>query len=96
MNIILGTPILLLLSWAAAASITKHGVVPRGTKFYLIKLSNFPSKRASLEYTIRDLNAVLPAAVKMDIYTTLDNVNVKRNCSQQHYGQLRNENLTYH
>ena len=71
------------------------------TGFYYRKLSDFPSKLASIEYTITfnktniDVHCVNGGrcVVRLDIYTSEDDKNLITNCSNNGYGQLHNENL---
>ena len=71
------------------------------TSFYYVRLSEFPSKLATLEYSIKinftniEIYCAKAEACKvtLDIYTTENDQNLKMNCSRNAYGQLRNENL---
>ena len=71
------------------------------TSFYYVRLSEFPSKLATLEYSIQinftniEIYCAKAEACKvtLNIYTTENDQNLKMNCSRNAYGQLRNENL---
>ena len=71
------------------------------TGFYYQRLSEFPAKLATIEYTITfnktniELNCVngTRCILRLDIYTREDGQNLMTNCSSNGYGQLRNENL---
>ena len=75
--------------------------IKEDTGFYYQILSEFPSKMATIEYTITlnktniDLHCVNGAKciVRLDIYTSENDQNFRTKCSNDGYGQLRNENL---
>ena len=80
---------------------TVFGQIKTDTGFYYRKLSEFPSKLAKIQYdiTLNKTNIELHCAndeiclVRLDIYTTEDDQNLRTKCSNNVYGQLRNENL---
>ena len=72
-------------------NVTLSGQVKTDTRFYYRKLSKFPSKMAEIEYSINFKK--IDVKISLDIYTTEDDLNLKTNCSNNVYGQLRNENL---
>ena len=63
-------------------------------KFYHIKLTNISSTSItigfSVNYTLANMH---DPYVVIDIYTTEDHINVQRQCSFLHYGQLLNDEL---
>ena len=59
--------------------------------FYFRQLSEYPSKLVTIEYTINF--TIVEPTIQMDFYTTKDHINLKRNCSALHYGQLLNDKL---
>ena len=62
--------------------------------FLKIKISNYPSKFAIIEYIVSyTITDTVGHHVKMDIYTIEDNVNSRERCSALHYGQLQNDGL---
>ena len=75
-------------------------MVTTDTSFYYRRFETFPSKLATVEYSVmfnmtringdceRDRCKVI-----LDIYTTEYDKNLKTNCSNDVFGQLRNENL---
>ena len=71
------------------------------TGFYYQRLSEFPAKLATIEYTItfNKTNIELLCVngtrciLRLDIYTSEDDQNLMTNCSSNGFGQLRNENL---
>ena len=80
---------------------TVLGQIKTDTGFYYQKLSKFPSKVATIEYIVWfnktniDLHCVkdVKCFVRLDIYTTEHDRNLRTNCSNNVFGQLRNENL---
>ena len=83
------------------SDVTVLGQIKTDTGFYYQRLSEFPSKMATIEYTVTfnktniDLHCVNGAKcnVRLDIYTSQDDQNLRTKCSNNGYGQLRNENL---
>ena len=75
--------------------------ISRNTNFYYRRLSRIPSKLATIEYFIRLNHTNLTAQcvddqvckVNLQIYTTEIHRNLKQNCSDTDFGQLRNVNL---
>ena len=75
-------------------------LVTTDTSFYYRRFETFPSKLATLEYSVtfnitkinRYCNGY-ECIVILDIYTTEYDKNLKTNCSNDGFGQLRNENL---
>ena len=57
------------------------------TTFYYRKLSKYPSKSAILTYSI---DCSFKKEVRLDFYTTEDDINMKKNCSDRRYKQFRN------
>ena len=92
--------LLILLPSIAASSLTISNMLKQDTSFYYRRIETFPSQQATLEYTaffnVTRINAhcgIGNCTVILDIYTTDDDKNLQRNCSEDDYGQLRNENL---
>ena len=90
----------ILLPNVAARSVTISDVVRKDTSFYYRRFETFPSKLATLEYSvmlnITEINHHCDGdgcTVLMDFYTTEYDKNLKTNCSNDGFGQLRNENL---
>ena len=98
-NIVL---ILILLPNIATDSATLSDVVTTDTSFYYRRFETFPSKLATLEYSVMfnmtkinrhcDADGCNVTSV-LDIYTTEYDKNLQTNCSKDGFGQLRNENL---
>ena len=64
------------------------------TEFYYRTLSVYPSKLATIEYTV-NFNICSECKVKLHIYTTDRDIknDIASQCHNRKYGQLRNENL---
>ena len=83
------------------SDVTVLGQIKEETGFYYQRFSEFLSKMATIEYTITfnktniDLHCVNGAkcTVRLDIYTSQEDQNFRTNCSNNGFGQLRNENL---
>ena len=98
-NIVL---VLILLPNIATDSVTLSDVVTTDTSFYYRRFETFPSKLATLEYSVMfnrtkinrhcDADGCKVTCV-LDIYTTEYDKNLQTNCSKDGFGQLRNENL---
>ena len=71
----------------------KDGTIRQDTEFYYKDLSQFPSEFATVEYDIMYSTALIRPRPILDIYTTTDNKNLIKRCSNYGYGQLRNEHL---
>ena len=80
---------------------TVFGQIETDTGHYYEKLSKFPSKLATIEYIVLfnktniDVHCVngIECVVMLDIYTIEHDRNIRTNCSNAGFGQLRNENL---
>ena len=75
-------------------------MVTEDTSFYYRQFQMFPSKLITLEYSVMfniskiyRLCGRVGCIVLLDIYTTEYDKNLKINCSNDPFGQLRNENL---
>ena len=83
------------------SDVTVSGQIKTDTEFYYQRLSEFMSKMATIKYAIRfnktniRLHCVNGAKciVRLDIYTREDDQNLRTHCSNNGFGQLRNENL---
>ena len=94
--------ILILFPNIATDSVTLSDVVTTDTSFYCRRFETFPSKLATLEYSVMfnmtkinrhcDADGCNVRSV-LDIYTTEYDKNLQTNCSKDGFGQLRNENL---
>ena len=80
--------------------VTISGVVTTDTSFYYRRFQTFPSKLATLDYSvtfnltrIKHQRDAKGCNVILDIYTTEYDKNLNTNCSKDGFGQLRNENL---
>ena len=64
------------------------------TQFYYRTLSVYPSKLATIEYSV-NFNICSECKVKLHIYTTDSDIqnDIASQCHNKKYGQLRNENL---
>ena len=63
-------------------------------KFYYIKLTNVSSTSTTIDFSVNyTLANMYDSSVAMDIYTTEDHVNVRKQCSFLHHGQLFNDEL---
>ena len=90
--------LLILLPSIAASSLTFSGIFTKDTPFYYRRFPTFPSKLATLEYSVtfkltNDHQYCKGCTVILDIYTTEDDKNFQKHCSEEDFGQLRNENL---
>ena len=91
---------LILLPNIATSSVSISNVVGNDTNFHYRTFPTFPSKLATLEYSllfnITEINYHCRrdgCRVALDMYTTEDDLNLKMNCSNDSFGQLRNRNL---
>ena len=92
--------VLFLLPNMIRNKVTISDVITTDMSFYYRRLETFPSKLATLEYSVtfnytkvkhqRDTKG---CNVILDIYTTEYDRNLETNCSKDGFGQLRNENL---
>ena len=89
-----------LLPNMVSNKVTISDLVTTDTSFYYRRFETFPSKLATLEYSvifnITKINRYCnghECIVILDIYTTEYDKNLKTNCSNDEFGQLRNENL---
>ena len=73
------------------ANVTVFGKINADTSFYYGKLSDVSSKVATISYSIKFKTTNVE--VMLEIYTTDDDLNLKTNCSNDGFGQMRNENL---
>ena len=92
--------ILIVLPNTAADSVTISDVITKDTSFYYRKFQTVPSQLATLEYSvIFNITKIIHRCgsgickVILDIYTTEQDKNFLMNCSNDPFGQLRNENL---
>ena len=91
--------IFLAMRWMLISTLTISDEIIHETDFYYKNLSSFPSNLATIEYYISynqsdfALNHWMCGRPVFDIYTTQDDENLKRRCSYDNFGQLRNENL---
>ena len=87
------------MRWVLVSAITISDEITQETDFYYKSLSSYPSKSATIEYHISYnhsdflLNYWTCGRPRFDIFSTKDDRNVKRQCSSDNFGQLRNENL---
>ena len=87
------------MQWMLFSAFTISDKITHEMDFYYKSLSPFPSKLATIEYCISYndgdylRNHGTRGRPRFDIYTTEDNQNLKRRCSSDNFGQLRNENL---
>ena len=91
---------LILLPNIAASGVTISDVVREDTSFYYRTFSTFPSKLATLHYSvvynitmINRLCDGVGCTVVLDIHTTEYDKILQSNCSNDGFGQLRNEYL---
>ena len=80
--------------------VTISDVVTTDTTFYYRRFETFPSTLATLDYSVTfNLTKIKHQCTRgrctvfLDIYTTDYDKNLKTNCSNDGFGQLRNENL---
>ena len=92
--------LLFLLSNVVSTRVTISDVVTTDTSFYYRQFETFPSKLATLDYSvtfnmtrIKNECDTKVCNVILDIYTTKRDRNLETNCSNDGFGQLRNENL---
>ena len=79
-------------------SLTIYGTIENDTEFYYGELSENPSMLATVEYNITynytaSLIQCPECYPRFEIYTTKDDQSLVTKCSNDIYGQLRNENL---
>ena len=95
------TLIILSLVHKSRTDFTISDKIETDTKFYFRKFPVFPSKLVTIVYSIK-LNTTNigihcveydKCEVTLDIYTTEDDPNLRKNCSSNSFGQLFNENL---
>ena len=66
-------------------------IIKEDTTFYYQKLSEYPSKSATIIASIDcSFKTKIEVNIRLDIYTTEDDINLKKNCSYRRYKQLRN------
>ena len=92
--------VLFLLPNMVSTRVTISDAVAMDTSFYYRRFQMPPSKLATLDYSVmfnrtringdceRDICIEI-----LDIYTSEHDKNLKTNCSNDGFGQLRNENL---
>ena len=92
--------VLFLLPNMVTNKVTISDVVTTDTSFYYRRFQTFPSKLATLEYSVmfnltkvKHQRCAKGCNVILDIYTTECDKNLNTNCSKDGFGQLRNENL---
>ena len=81
---------LLLIFIGYCENITVLGTIKQDTSFYYRKLSTYPSRLATVEYSIFYQETFTP---NFDIYTTENHKNIEKKCSSVNYGQVANEDL---
>ena len=68
--------------------------INRDTNFYYKILSERPSKSASIEFSVScDFKRGKCGGILLYFYTTENDINLKTNCTNRVYGQLKNENM---
>ena len=85
-----------LIQWTIARTfISFSHTIVNDTQFYYHKLSVNSSKLATIEYSIiNNIRYQCPdCMIHFHIYTTDDDKDLKTQCHNKNYGQLRNENL---
>ena len=81
--------ILLLLHLTHVNLLTISDTILDDTKFYYRKLTIYPSKKVTIEFSLSHVgNGQI-----LDLYTFDDNPYISRNCSYPRFGQLRNEDF---
>ena len=92
--------LLILMPHMVRNNVTISDVLTKETSFYYRRFQTFPSQLATVEYSvIFNLTRISYLCdgngcnVILDIYTTEQDINLKTNCSNDSFGQLRNENL---
>ena len=89
---------LYFIHWNVVYSASLSGTILNDTTFYYKNLDTYPSKLATVEYSVwynpntaaGQCSSCYP---RLDIYTTRDDKNLVTNCANDNYGQLRNEDL---
>ena len=75
-------------------SVTVSDQISTDTEFYFRELSVFPSKLATIEYSVKiNTSDIGDPSVCLAIYTTKDDRDLKTNCIHDSFGQLGNEDL---
>ena len=78
----------------ATNNCTSGTIEKENIKFYHMKLTNVSSTSITIEFWVNyTLTNIYDPYVVIDIYTTEDHINVLRQCSFLHYGQLFNDEL---
>ena len=92
--------VLFLLPNMVSTRVTISDMITTDTSFYYRRFVTFPSKLATLEYSVMfnmtKINGDCDGdscKVILDIYTTEYDKNLKTNCSKDAFGQLRNGNM---
>ena len=92
--------VLFLLPNMVSTRVTISDTITIDTSFYYRRFETFPSKLATLDYSvtfnltrIKHQRDTKGCNVILDIYTTEYDKNLNTNCSNDGFGQLRNENL---
>ena len=92
--------LLFLLPKMVSQKMTISDVVTTDTSFYYRQFETFPARLATLEYSITFNMTRIKyqcngsgCSVILDIYTTQHDKNLQTNCSNDSFGQLKNENL---
>ena len=80
------------LQWRCVCLLTISDTIKNDTHFYYRKLSNYPSKLATIGYSVT-FNYNVKGKVRMDFYTTEDHINIQNQCRVKVYEQVRNDNL---
>ena len=82
---------LVILNIKYVATIRYSHTITEDKAFYYKQLTTFPSLIMEVEFSI----LCIDNSLKLNMYATRDNINLRRNCSVQHYGQLFNEDLWF-
>ena len=91
LNLVTLTILFLTTPQNVLTNITVFGQINTDTSFYYGKLSDVSSKVATISYSIKFKTT--NTEVMLEIYTTEDDLNLNTKCSNDRFGQLRNENL---
>ena len=71
------------------------GVVKEDVGFYFLKLSEYPSRLATIKFSLKYTPPItLFAVLYMNIYTVKENINQQKQCTELHYGQFLNDKMS--
>ena len=79
---------MLLIGMQQVSAVTYSRTFTEDTTWYYQQLTTRPTLIVEIEFSIVCLQG--PRSLRFNLYTTEDNINLKKNCSLRNYGQLNN------